>query len=381
MSTTRRTTLAGAAALVAATVARRARAADAPPIRIGVVSPLTGAAAESGGLMRNGIKLALDEVNAAGGVLGRPLETVVADDATTNPGAVLAFSRLASDSSMVAFIGSIRSTQVMAMAPDALRMGKPMMIGGTDPSLTHMGNRWLFRCRPNDSYSARVMTEFGLKDLSKQKWAMVYSTDAFGTNGSKAFAASLDKAGLKPALLQGYTNQQADYTPVVLAIRQSGADILGSYFTYETDLGVFARQLRQLGVRIPWVGSASITANSALNLGGPALYGSYGVTDFAADANPASKAFAAQFQKQFSRPADNQSSWAYDAVHILAKGIAAAGSTDPEKIRAGIIGIQGYQGVEGVYDFDANGDGLHGYSVTEDKAGKIDFSRYIAFKD
>ena len=107
------------------------------------MSPQTGAAAQSGQFMRNGINLALDAVNAKGGVLGRKMEIVVADDQTTNPGAVLAFSRLASDPAMVAFIGSIRSTQVQAMAPDVLKQGKPMMIGGTDPRLTHQGNRWL----------------------------------------------------------------------------------------------------------------------------------------------------------------------------------------------------------------------------------------------
>ena len=386
MTVTRRRALAVAAAAAATAAAPRlGRAADPAPaagaIRIGVVSPLTGPAAESGGFMRNGIKLALDEVNAAGGVLGRKLETVVEDDATTNPGAVLAFSRLAGDGATVAFIGSIRSTQVMAMAPDVARVGKPMMIGGTDPTLTHMGNTWLFRCRPNDSYSARVMTQYGMDDLKKKKWAMVYSTDAFGSNGAKQFSASLDKAGVKPVLMQGYTNQQADYTPVVLAVRSSGAEVLGSYFTYETDLGVFARQLRQLGVRIPWVGSASIVDSSALNLAGPALYGTFGITDYAADANPASKTFAAAYQKAYGKTADNQSSWAYDGVHVLARAITAAGSTDPAKIRAGIIGIQGYQGVEGVYSFDANGDGLHGYSVVENQAGKIDFVRYIDFKD
>ncbi len=374
---TRRQALAGTAALLAAPAVARAQSDG--PIRIGVVSPLTGPAAESGGYMRNGIKLALDEVNGAGGVLGRKLETVVADDATTNPGAVLAFSRLSSDPATAAFIGSIRSTQVQSMAPDVERVGKPMMIGGTSPTLTHMGFKWLFRCRPNDSFSARVMTRFGLEDLKKQKWAMVYSTDAFGTNGAKAFEAALDKAGIKPVLMQGYTNQQADYTPVVLAIRQSGADVLGSYFTYETDLGVFARQLRQLGVRIPWVGSASIVDTSALNLAGPALYGTYGITDYAADANPASKAFASAYQKAFNRPADNQSSWAYDATHVLARAIAAAGSTDPAKVRTAIIGIKGYQGVEGVYDFDENGDGLHGYSVVKNDNGKIAFDRYISF--
>ena len=80
------------------------------------------------------------------------------------------------------------------MAPDVLKLGKPVMIGGTDPDLTHMGNQWLFRFRPNDSYSGRVIADYGVNTLGKKKWAIVHSTDAFGTAGGKALASALDKA-------------------------------------------------------------------------------------------------------------------------------------------------------------------------------------------
>jgi branched-chain amino acid transport system substrate-binding protein len=71
------------------------------------------------------------------------------------------------------------------MAPDIQRIGRPVMIGGTDPQLTHMGNPWLFRCRPNDIYSARVIADYGVNTLGKKKWAIVHSTDAFGSHGVK----------------------------------------------------------------------------------------------------------------------------------------------------------------------------------------------------
>ena len=137
----------------------------AAPLKIGVVAPLTGPGAESGRFQIQGAELAVDEVNKAGGVLGRPIELVIEDDQTTNPGVVLAFSKLAGDAEIPAFIGSIRSTQIHAMAPDVLKLGKPVMIGGTDPQLTHAGNPWLFRFRPNDSYSARVIADFGVNTL------------------------------------------------------------------------------------------------------------------------------------------------------------------------------------------------------------------------
>ena len=108
---------------------------------------------------------------------------------------------------------------------------------------------------------------------------------------------------------QGYANQSQDFTPVVLAIKQSGADILGSYFTFENDLGIFARQLRQLGVNIPWVGSPSIVNITALKLAGPALYSTYGVADYAEDSSEASKAFGKLYRDAVKVAPDNQSSW------------------------------------------------------------------------
>ncbi len=366
------------AAAAAAAFPRFARAEDT--IKIGAVFPSTGPAAEAGKLQLNGARQALETVNEKG-VLGRKLELVVEDDQTTNPGAVLAFSRLAGRPEIAAFIGPIRSTQVEAMSPDVLKVGKPMMIGGTSPTLTNQGNKWLFRCRPNDTYSAKVIAEFGVADLKKQKWALVYSTDSFGTNGMKALEAALKDKGITPVLMQGYTNQASDYTAVVLAVRQSGADILGSYFTFENDLGIFARQLRQLGVTIPWVGSPSIVNTTALNLAGRALFGTYGVADYAVDATPASKAFADRYQTLYKAIPDNQSSWTFDAVNLLARAISDAGNTEPEKIRAALAATRGFAGAEGEYNFDSKGDGLRGYNVVRNENGKIVFDRRIEVKE
>jgi branched-chain amino acid transport system substrate-binding protein len=375
MPITRRTAMFASAATLAMPFVARAASNT---IKIGISSPVTGAAAESGRFQLTGARMAVAELNVKG-VLGKQVELIVEDDQTTNPGAVLAFSRMSADSDMVGFVGSIRSTQVNAVAPDVLKIGKPFMIGGTDPTLTHMGNRWLFRCRPNDSYSAKVIAQFGVKELKKMKWAVVNSTDAFGSNGAKALIESLKALDIEPVLVQGYTNQQSDFTPVALAVRSSGADVLGSYFTFETDLGVFARQLRQLGVMIPWVGSASIVNISALNLGGRSLFGTYGVADFAVDANPVAKAYAEKYMAQMKTQPDNQSSYAYDAITILGNAINTAGSTDPEKIRAAILAVKGFMGAEGEYNFDANGDGLHGYNVVKNENGKIVYDRRIDF--
>ncbi len=355
----------------------RARAADT--IKIGVVAPLTGAVAEPGRIQLNSTRLAAAKINAAGGILGKQIELLIEDDASSNPGAVLAFSRLAQNQDIVGFIGSIRSTQMNAMAPDMLKLGKPVMFGGTYPTLTHQGNPWLFSCRPNDSYSARVLTNFCLTSLKLKKVALVHSTDAFGTGGKNAMLENLTKAGVTPVLVQGYTNNQPDFTPVVQAVKQSGADVLTSYFTNEPDCAIFARQLRQLGVRIPWVGSPSIISPVTTGLAKNALYGTYGIADFVEDSNPTAKAFANAYRAEHKETPD--SGWTYDGMTVLAKAINDAKSTEPAKIREAILSIKKFAGVEGEFNFDKNGDGLHGYNIVSNNNGKIDYKEHIEFTD
>jgi branched-chain amino acid transport system substrate-binding protein len=381
MRLTRRSVNVGLAASLAAPGFLRVARAEGDTIKIGMVLPVSGPAADSGKYALTGAKIAVDRVNKSGGVLGKPIEIVTEDDQTTNPGAVLAFSKLAAQPDIVAFLGSVRSTQNHAMAGDILKTGKPVCFGGTDPTLTKMGNPWLIRFRPNDSYSGRVIASYGVETLGKKNWAIVHSTDAFGTGGFKALSEAIGKLGAKIAIDQGYPNQSQDFTPVVLAIKSSGADVIGSYFTFDNDLAIFARQIRQLGVTIPWVGSPSITVAGAVKLAGPALYGTYGVADYAVDASSASKEFAKLYSAVSGAPPDNYSAWTYDAIGVLSTAINKAVSTDPDKIRAAILSTKGYMGAEGEYNFDEFGDGLHGYNIVRNEKGVIVFDKHIEFTD
>jgi branched-chain amino acid transport system substrate-binding protein len=368
-----------AATLATPAFSRVARAAG-DTIKVGMALPVSGPTADLGKYALMGAKIALDRVNKSGGVLGKQVELVTEDNQSSNPGAVLAFSKLAGQPDIVAFLGPVLSTQTHAMAPDILTTGKPVCFGGTDPTLTKMGNPWLFRFRPNDSYSGRVIASYGVETLGKKNWAIVHSTDAFGTSGFKALSAALDKIGAKVLTDQGYPNQSQDFTPVVLAIKSSGADILGSY-SLENDLAILARQLRQLGVTLPWVGSASIVTRAALKLAGPALWGTYGVADYAIDSSPEAKEFARLYTAVSKIQPDQNSAWTYDAIGVLCASINKAGSTDPGKIRDAILSTKGYKGAEGEYNFDELGDGLHGYNVVHNEKGTIIFDKHIEFTD
>ena len=377
MPMSRRTAI--SAACAAAFFGSLGAAAAQDTIKVGLIYPMTGPIAEIGMLQAEGAKLGVEKINAAGGINGKKIELIAEDDQATNPGMVLAFSKLVSRGDLVAIIGSLRSTQMNAINEDAKKAGIPVFFGGTDPTLTTLGNPWFFRARPSDAYSAKVIAEFGINGLQKKKWAVVHSTDSFGVNGSKALIASLKALGVEPVVVQSFNNGQTDLTPVVLAVRQAGADIISTYVAYETDVGLLARQLRQLGVTIPWVGSPSVSATTARNLAGPALYNSYSVADFAAEGGPVNKAFAEEFQKRVGRQADHTSAWPYDAAFLLAEAIKSSGGTTPDKIRAGLLSLKGFKGAEGSYTYDAAGEGLRAYHIVRNVNGNVVYDRTISF--
>jgi branched-chain amino acid transport system substrate-binding protein len=154
--------------------------------------------------------------------------------------------------------------------------------------------------------------------------------------------------------------------------------VVSSYFTFEPDCAVFARQLRQLGVRQPWIGSPSLVSPVTVGLAKAAVNGTYGIADFTPDANDQSKAFTAAYAKAYGGGIPD-SGWTYDAMQVLSRAINDAKSTEPGKIRAAILAIKGYKGTEGTFNFDDNGDALRGYNVVKNESGKIVYDRHIEF--
>lgn len=365
--------------MATALTALSAPAQAADPIRIGVMAESSGPNAEAGVYQINGAKMALEEINKAGGVLGRQIELRIEDNQSTNPGSVLAVSKLTSGGDLAALIGSVRSTQIQAVAPTVMKAGLPMMIGGTDYGLTHSNNPWIFRARPNDGYSAKVIADYGVNTLKLKKWAIVHSTDAFGNGGKNNLTESLKALGITPVTVQGFTSNSQDFTPIVLAIKQSGADVVSSYIANSTDVGIFAKQLRQLGVKAEWVGSPSLSTDTAMKLAADALHGTYSIADFAIGSSPEAEAYAKKYKDKYKIEPDLYSAWSYDAVNLLALAIKNANSTKPDDIKKALHGIKGYKGVEGTYTFDKNGDGLHGYNIVKNEDGKIKFVKHIDF--
>jgi branched-chain amino acid transport system substrate-binding protein len=376
-SITRRTAVFATTATVLAS-AGRVRGAD--PIRVGQIAPLSGGGAASGPSHVNGARLALDMINTAGGVLGRPVDLVVEDGLSTPDGAVAALARLMARGDIVGVIGSTRSVEMHALAPEALKAGRPVLFGGTDPALTQLGNPWLFRCQPSDTYSARAIAAFGVSDLNKRNWAILHSSDPFGTSGATALRAALESLGARVTLALDYPNQRGDFPALARAVAASQADALASYVSFEPDQVAMAKALHEAGVRLPWIGSQFIAATAVLAQAGEAVFGTFAATAFHRDANPQARAFAERYEQAFSGArADFFAAWPFDAVTILARAVNAAGGTEPGAVRSAILAIRSHAGAEGEFNFDAKGDGLHGYNIVRNDAGRIVFVRRFEF--
>lgn len=351
--------------------------AQAKPIKIGQIIPITGEAAESGKYHKQGAEIAVDKINAAGGINGRKIQIVLEDDQTTNPGGVAALQKLLEDKEIPVILGSIRSTQVQAMLPTINEAKIPVAIGGTNYGLTHAGSQWVFRFRPHDGMSAKVIAKFMIEEQKQKKVGIVHASDAFGNGGRDMLTPAVKELGGEVLFTQGYNNQEKDFTAVVQGLKKSGATGLGTYMTFSTDLGIFARQLKQQGVQVKWVGSPSITALDGRNLAGDSLYGTYGVTDFHVEASPASKAFAQAYKAKFNQEPDLYAAWCYDAVIVFAEAMKKAPDLKPENLRKAILGIQKFPGAEGEYNFDQNGDGLDHYHIVQNENGSIKYFKTL----
>jgi branched-chain amino acid transport system substrate-binding protein len=359
------------------------QSATADTLKIGVMASLTAPVSEA----LNGVKLAADEINKVGGVLGRQIELIVEDDQNmTESGVVQAHNKLAANSEIVAVISRVGSGRLHVIAPEVRKAGRPLMISGTDPKLTHMGNPWFFRCRPNDIYAAKVMAVYGVNDLKRRKWAILYTDDAFGNAGKTLLTQELKGFGVELVLVQG-TPWISDLDPVdvdlmgfVTEAKRLGADLVVSYMAGRYPVALL-RQMRDAGLEAIVIGSPTITMVANAERAGNLLHGTYGIADFTAKSSPVAEAFAQKYQTTYNLQADMLSAWAYDAMNVLAKAIATAGSTEPDKIRDAILAIRGYQGAEGTYDFDQNGDGLHGYNIVHNDNGTWVFNQHIDFKD
>lgn len=343
-------------------------ATAAEEIRIGFTPPVTGVHAASGSLQIKAIKLALKEINAAGGVNGKKIDLRIIDNQSTNPGSLASLQKAVDQEKVLALIGFLYSTQVFATSDAIKNYGIPTFIGATNVNLTRQGNPWLFRVRPDDSIAAGAMVKFIKDDTKFTKIGLLHDADAFGTGGADLVEKGAKELGLMVVKREKTATAAKDFTAELLAMKNAGAQILVFYGHQEAH-AVIQRQMRQLGSPFKYLGSPSAASKDALNLAKEAAEGIWAVVDFVPGQTEENKRFSAAYKKEYNEEFDNTSLWTYDGLKILVSAIKKAGE-DRGKIREAILATQGYKGVQGTFSFTPNGDGLSEVSIVEIEKGQ-----------
>ncbi len=348
------------------------------PIPIAMLVPITGASATEGGYFQKAIDLAVEQLNAKGGINGQPVDLIKIDNQSTNPGALNALNKAVNQDKVLAIVGPVKSTQILAISDAVKEAGVPMMIGGTNATLTSTGNPWLFRCRPDDSLAAAAMVKYAKEDLKVTKIGILHDSDAFGTGGADLVAKNAKEQGLEVVAREKYTTKDREFTAQLLALKNAGAQLMVVYGTNPEDVSVIQRQYRQLNPGYLYIGSPSSAMKDALMLSKEAANGLLAVTDYVPGQTAEAKQYAIDYKAKFNEDMDGTAAWNYDAFNILTNAIAKANvdwaaikddaakvKAAREAIRQNILDTQGYKGVLGTFSFSANGDGLHEVSVVE----------------
>ncbi len=337
-------------------------------IRFGVSAELSGKAALSGANAKKSLDQAVTDINKAGGVLGKQVEVVYADNQSTNPGAVNALNKSLSSDNVFAMIGPIRSTQILAMNETIRSKKVPMVIGGTNPTLTEQGNGLLFRFRPSDALTGNGMVAFAQKTFSPKKVAILHDSDAFGSGGADVIEQAA-KAGGMEVMKASYTTGDKDYTAQLSSIKSFAPDVLFTYATNSEDLVIFARQIKELGIKTPVVGSPSVTSQVSFDLGQEFIQGWNAVVDFLLDSNAVNKEWAAEYKGQYGASPDLFGAWQRDAMYFMTAALDKSGCDREAFLKA--MHEVSIDGVQGPLRSDATGDvnrNLLAVKVEGDKA-------------
>ena len=340
----------------------------AEEIRIGFTPPITGIHAAGGSLQVKAIKLALKEINAAGGVNGKKIDLRIVDNQSSNPGALAALNKAVEQDKVLALIGCLYSTQVFATSDATKNYGIPTFIGATNVNLTRQGNPWLFRVRPDDSIAASAMVKYIKEDTKFTKIGLLHDQDAFGAGGADLVEKSAKEMGLTVVNRMSTTTAVKDLTAELLAMKNAGAQIL-IFYGHQEATALLQRQIRQLGSPFKFLGSPSAASKDSLNLARETAEGIWAVVDFVPGQTEENRRYAEAFKKEYNEEYDSLSIWTYDGLKILANAIKKAGE-DRDKIRQAILATQGYKGVQGSFSFTPNGDGLSEVSIVQIENGQ-----------
>ena len=329
--------------------------AEAATIKVGEFASLTGKEAAFGQSSHKGTLLAIDELNAAGGLLGRKIEFVYEDDRSTPGESATIAKKLITRDKVVALLGEVASGRSLEAAPIAQANHVPMISpSSTNPKVTETGD-YIFRVCFTDPFQGKLLAEFAQRTLKAKKVAVFSDVSApYSVGLAQYFVAPFTAAGGQVVSEQKYTGGDKDFKAQLTAIKAQSPEAI---FVpgYYTDAGLIVAQARQLGIQVPLFGGDGWEAPELLQIAGSALEGTYYSTHFSPEnSDPAVQKFVAAFKAKYSgETPDAMAALGYDSAMVLADAIKRAGSTDGAKLRDAIAATRGYAGVTGSTTLDA----------------------------
>lgn len=338
-------------------------AACPDPIKIAVTTPLTTDIALLGVQARNGVKQAVDELNAGHGIAGKKIQLTVEDTANSNTSALNAMNRVLSDRPLVVY-GPMISPQIFAQSQVVRKEEVPFLVAATNAKITEQGIPWLFRIHVHDGQLADLTPRYVVEQLKKTKPSIIAVADDYGLGASRGIQATLEQLKVKPVAVESYAPTDKDMSAQLLNIKNKGADIV-MIWGRPGDVTIILKQMKQLGINIPKIGNASLVAQTTLNNlseeeadGAMAIGGliPQGSTD------PKVTQLAKRAQEKFGVPADNFTIAYYDSVFLL-KDIIERVGCDPAAIRQQLAQTRDWQGLLAKYTADKNGDLAHTLGV------------------
>jgi branched-chain amino acid transport system substrate-binding protein len=349
----------------------------AEPIKVGVVMGLTGPWASIDTPALNGVKLAAEEINKAGGVLGRPIELKVVDTKADEGETVAAVIRLIENEKVSALIGYCDTHWVNIAAPLAREYGVPFITpGATHPRIPERTGAWL-ACF-GDNAQAAAIAEYAVKDLGLKRGAIWVDTAVdFSVAVCAYFADALKHYGGEVVYEDYFEITWTDFSSMVARLKEY-QDQGKVDFVYvgaiPDNCGVIAKQIRDGGVTIPIFGEDGFDTPLLVQTGGAAAEGVVFSTHMSLeDPNPVVQKFKSDYQAMFGNPPENAfAALGYDAMKLLAKAIEIVGTDDPKKIPEGLAQIKGFQGVSGTVSYEAGSQVPNkSVAVIEVKDGKF----------
>jgi branched-chain amino acid transport system substrate-binding protein len=323
-------------------------------IKVGEFASLTGGSASFGQSSHKGTALAIDEINAAGGVLGKKLKLITEDDQSTAGQPATIARKLISQDKIVALLGEVASSKSLEAAPICQQNKIPMISpASTNPKVTEVGD-YIFRVCFIDPFQGTVMSKFALSRGWKNVAVLTDVKQDYAVGLAEFFIKGLTAAGGKVVKEQKYSTGDKDFKPQLTSIKATKPDAI-FIPGYYAEVSLIAKQAKLLGLKVPLLGGDGWVGDSLIKVAGNALDGSFLSCHFSSDDKDAAvQGFVAKYKAKYNgETPDDMAALGYDSAVILAEAIKKAGTTEGEKLKEAIAATKEHKGITGVITLDA----------------------------